>query len=378
MLDLREPVRHEAEVVEASRLLLVVERAMVGRDAFEDAAPQVAPQGFVVRLVSERRGADVATALHTRAAKIVDAVDEVLEARLAGDRRAAPLRRLDLRGGGGAGDVHYEQGSAHVLGDRGRASRGFRLDVLGSGQRVVDRRRVTARQRPFDQQVDDVSVLGMHHRQRVEVAGALHARGELVVADHQRTLVGHEQLEGADAGLRHRGHVLQHRVPRVGDRHVKAVVHVRRPVGTPAPLLERRLEVVGLMLDREVDEARHSAGGRGLGAGVVVVGRHRAHERHRQVSVVVDQARQDEATGGVDDVRSLGSDDVADGGDLLAFDQHVPVELTLGRDDGSVRNQRRVGHVGIPMCSESITSTSPSRPTRSSNSDRSQISGGAI
>ena len=87
---------------------------------------------------------------------------------------------------------------------------------------------------------------------------------------------------------------------------------------------------------------------------------------------------QDEATGGIDDVRSLGSDDATDGGDLLPVDQHVAVELAIGGDDGPVGNQRGIGHVGIPMCSESITSTSPRRPTRSSKSGRSQISGGAI
>ena len=239
--------------------------------------------------------------------------------------------------------------SADVLGDRGGASGGLRLDVLGSGQRMVDRRGVAARERALDEQVDDVAVLGVHHRQRIEVSGALHARGELVVANHQRPFVGHEQLEGADARLRHRSHVLEDRLAGVRDRHVKAVVDMRGPVGATAPLVERGLETVGLLLDREVDEARHSAGSCRLRAGVVVVGRHGAHERHRQVRVIVDQARQHEAPRGIDEVGSLGSDDTTDGSDLLPVDQDVAVELAVGGDDCSVGDQGGMAHGSLPL-----------------------------
>ncbi len=242
---------------------------------------------------------------------------------------------------------------------RGSASGSLRLDVLGPGQRVVDRRDVAARERALDQQVDDVAVLGVHHRQRIEVSGALHAGGELVVANHQRTLVGHEQLERANARLRHRGHVLEDRLAGVGDRHVKAVVHMRGSVGATAPLVERGLEIVGMLLDREIDEARHSAGSRRLRAGVVVVGRHRSHERHRQVRVIVDQAWQHEAARRIHDVGSLGSDDTTDGGDLLPVDQDVAVELAIGGDDRSVGDQGGLGHGSLPVVRRLVSPCAP-------------------
>ena len=90
-----------------------------------------------------------------------------------------------------------------------RAAGRLGLDELRARERVVDRRRVPARERALDQQVDDVAVLGVDHDQPAEVAGALHRRRELVVADHQLALVGHEQLERADARLGHQLHVVE-------------------------------------------------------------------------------------------------------------------------------------------------------------------------
>ena len=84
------------------------------------------------------------------------------------------------------------------------------------------------------------------------------------------------------------------------DRHVEAVVDVRGALGPALPLLERRAQAARVHLQREVDDAGRAAGRRGLRAGVVVVDAPGAAERHREVRVVVDRARQHEAAGGVD------------------------------------------------------------------------------
>jgi hypothetical protein len=164
-----------------------------------------------------------------------------------------------------------------------------------------------------------------------EVTGALHRRRELVVADHQLALVGHEQLEGADALLGHQLHLVERGLAGVRDRHVEAVVDVRGAVRAALPLGQRGAQVVRLALDREVDEAGHAAGRRGPRARVVVVGGHHPHERHRQVGVVVDQARHHQAAGHVDG-GGPGRVDRAHRRDLLALDQDVGVVLAVGGD----------------------------------------------
>ena len=169
--------------------------------------------------------------------------------------------------------MHHEQRRADVLGDPRGAAGGLGLDELRARQSVIDRRGVALRERALDEQVDDVAVLGVDHRERVQVAGTLHAGGEHVVARHQLALVGHEQLERANPGLDHRGHVVEHRLAAVRDRHVEAVIDVRRARRRERPLLQRGAQVVRLALDGEVDQTGDAAGSRGPRTGVVVVGR---------------------------------------------------------------------------------------------------------
>ena len=119
--------------------------------------------------------------------------------------------------------------------------------------------------------------------------------------------------------------------PRVGDRHVEAVVDVGGAVGAAVPLLARVLQRPADVLDDEVDDARRPAGGGGRGTRVVVLAAPGAAERHREVRVVVDQPRQDKTAGGVDLL--VGRQAGSDGDDGLPVDQHVGVERVGGGDD---------------------------------------------
>jgi hypothetical protein len=53
---------------------------------------------------------------------------------------------------------------------------------------------VSGGQRLLDEHVDRVAVLGVHHHERARLGGDLHRREERLVVDHQRALVGHEEL----------------------------------------------------------------------------------------------------------------------------------------------------------------------------------------
>jgi hypothetical protein len=65
----------------------------------------------------------------------------------------------------------------------------------------------------------------VHHHERTGLGGDLHRLEERLVVDHQRALVGHEELVGGDALVGQRGELLEGAaLPEVGDRHV--VAHV--------------------------------------------------------------------------------------------------------------------------------------------------------
>ena len=115
---------------------------------------------------------------------------------------------------------------------------------------------------------DRVAVLAVDHHAARRSCRLLEHGQELLVVDHQRALVGHEDLEGRDAlgdAVLHLGDDLR---PRVGDRHVEAVVDVRGAVGAAVPLLARVLQRPADVLDDEVDDARRPARGGRRGARV--------------------------------------------------------------------------------------------------------------
>ena len=332
VLDRRQAVRDLREVAEPELLLLFeVERAVVGRDALQRALAQRLVEHRLVALLAQRRRADVLGALEARPVEVVDGQVEVLDAGLAEDRQAAVARRRISLHRLLAGDVHDEQRPLGPLGEPDRAARGLALDLGRARPGVVLGVGVAGRHRLLLVAHDGVAVLAVDHHQAAGLAGLLEHGQELLVVDHQRALVGHEDLEGRDALVDAVAHLGDHARLRVGDRHVEAVVDVRGAVGAPVPLLARVLQRPADVLDDEVDDAGRPARGGRRGAGVVVVATPGAAERHREVGVVVDQPRQHQAAGGVD--LFVGRKAGPDRDDRLALDQHVGVERVGGGDD---------------------------------------------
>ena len=227
--------------------------------------------------------------------------------------------------------------SAGVFREADRPPRGLGLELLGARERVVDRIGLARRQRLLDEVVDGEAVLGVHHHEAARLLAALEHGEEEVVGHHQHVRIGEEDLERGYARVDHRLHVGECAGVRLRDRHVEAVVHVRGALGAAHPLLERRAQATRLHLQREVDEAGRAARGRGLRAGVVVVRGRSAAERHREVRVVVDRAREHEAARGV---QHLGVDalEAADAGDRLAVDEDIREDGVDGGHDRAAAN----------------------------------------
>ena len=213
---------------------------------------------------------------------------------------AARLSGCDLVGRQAAGHVHDVDAGAGQLGEPHGAPGGLRLERLGPGARVMDRIGLAVGQRPLHEHVDRPAVLRMDHGQRAEVARVLEHAEEEVVGDHQDAAVGEEDLERAEARFDHRLHVGERALVGLRDRHVEAVVDVGGAGRALLPLLQRGAQAAAVLLDHEVDDAGRAARRRRARARVVVVDRVRAAERHRHVRVVVDQAWQHVAAGGIE------------------------------------------------------------------------------
>ena len=156
-------------------------------------------------------------------------------------------------------------------------------------------------ERLLDEDVDRVAVLGVHHHERARLRRDLHRPEQRLVVDHQRALVGHEQLVRGDPLVRERRQLLERAtLAQIGDRDVEAVVDDRLPVALGVPGGERVGERLTRALDAEVDVARRAAErGRGL-SGRDVVDRHRPAERHVEMRVRIDGTREHELPGRVD------------------------------------------------------------------------------
>jgi hypothetical protein len=193
-----------------------------------------------------------------------------------------------------------------------------------------------------DEDVDRVSVLGVHHHERAARRRDLHRAEERLVVDLQDALVRHEELVRGDALLGQHGQFFERAtVVEVGDGDVEAVVDQRLPVRLRVPDLERLRERLAPALDAEVHVARRAAaGGRALSR-LEVVDRDGAAERHVEMRVRVDAARQDVLAGRVD--RPVGRDVEigADERDSLAVDEDVRDEVVGGGDDAPSTDQDR-------------------------------------
>ena len=201
VLDRRQPVRDLREVAEPELLLLFeVERAVVGRDALQRALAQ--------RLVEHAPGCAPRAAAASRRTW----------------RPRSPAGRGRRRSGRGTGCRSRRRSAG-----RGRAPRWISRTAssqvtctTNSGRLVHSASRIArpvaspstsggrdqawylgsvlpAAMRLLLVAHDGVAVLAVDHHEAAGLAGLLEHGQELLVVDHQRALVGHEDLEGRDA-----------------------------------------------------------------------------------------------------------------------------------------------------------------------------------
>ncbi len=190
-----------------------------------------------------------------------------------------------------AGHVHDVERRARDPRELDRAVRGLALRLRRTGKGMEVRRGVAGRERLLHQHVDRVAVLGVHHHERARLGGDLHRPEERLVVDHERALVGHEELVRGDPLLGQARELLE-RAPlaQIGDGHVVAHVDDLLALRLASPVLERVREARARGLDDEVDVTRRAAERcRRLPRGDVVDG-DRPAERHVEVRVRVDEA----------------------------------------------------------------------------------------
>ena len=302
-----------------------------------------------MRLVAERRRHHPPRRIVPVLVEILALVErQVLDQRLAVDPHPLLPRPPDRLVRLLAAHVHDVERHPGGVGDHDRPVRRLALDLgrprigvaLGAGQPLLHVLLLQLR--------DDVAVLGMHQRQRPELGAALERRVHLVVLDHQRALVGHEVLEGVDPALHHRVHLAPDPLVPAGDRHVVADVDADLRRSTCGPT-------------RRARSSRLPSGpGSTKSTSMVVppeaaakvpdfegLGRRRAHERHLEMGVRVDPARDHVGVGGVDLLVALQV--LADRLDRLALDQHVRLPRPVGGDDRAVPDD--LAHAALPFSS---------------------------
>jgi hypothetical protein len=210
-----------------------------------------------------------------------------------------------------------------ALGDR-RPGRGVPLWLgIAFGQRL------------FDEHVYGIAVLGVDHHERAGLGGDPHGLEERLVVDHDRALVGHEELVARHALLGGLGEVVQRSpVAKVGDGEVEADVDEGLgPLYLLVPRRECVWEALARLLQAEVhDGGRPSEGSRGRPRGEVVAGDGPA-EGHLHVGMGVYGAGDHVLAGGVDDLVGLDVERTPDKRDLPVLDEYVPDVVVGGGDD---------------------------------------------
>jgi hypothetical protein len=201
---------------------------------------------------------------------------------------------------------------------------------------------VAGRERLLDEHVDRVAVLGVNHHERAGLRRHLHRPEERLIVDHQRALVGHEELVGGDPLVGQRRELLERAaLLEIGDGHVVAHVDHLLAARLAAPLLERLAERRSSRLDHEVDVGGRAAeGGRGLSR-LDVVDRNRAAERHVEMRVGVDAAWEHVLTTRVDHPVRLLVQRLADQADRLVVDVEICDVVVRGGDDPAAFDQDR-------------------------------------
>ena len=156
----------------------------------------------------------------------------------------------------------------------------------------------------------------------------------VLIADHHGG-VGHVHLERGDAGGEHGGDLGADGLVPVVDGHVEAIIAARAAVGLFVPEIEAVLQRLALVRAGEVDDEGRAAVDGAARAGVEVVGGGGAADVEVEVRVGVDETREEQLAGHVDDGCAVRGQVFADGEDLFALDQHVGRAGSGGGDDGA-------------------------------------------
>ena len=242
---------------------------------------------------------------------------------------------------------------------------------------VVARQRVALLHHAPGEPGDHAVVLGVHHDERpVAPRGGHHVEDLLVHEAH--ALVGHEDLERADARLDRRRQVGAERLRvRVGDDQVKAVVDHRLRLRALVVVGEHRRERVAAVLRAE----RHDGGGAAVGRGhrrrVEVVRAQDAEGGHLlHVAMAVDAARQHQLAARLD--RALALQALPQLGDPPIADADVAIERPSGGGDLAAADHEVQGHGriigGAPGAS--ITRSESALTVRARRSEHAALSGG--
>ena len=200
---------------------------------------------------------------------------------------------------------------------------------------MVLRRGFSFRESALHQHVDHAAVFCVHTDRAAVFSGPQQRLENASVVEHENAWICHEQLEGGHSLAYERIHLGFRPVVQVGDDHVEAVVDHRLALGLFHPRFPGVMKRLAAVLNGEIDDRRRPAEGRCSRPAFEIVRRRRAAERHVEMRVNVDAARQDKLARRVDHFVGVCVDPRSDQRDPLLLDQHVAVVLIDSRDDGA-------------------------------------------
>ena len=327
--------------LQAVRLLVEAEGAMVGRDHLEIIGPEAAPQRLLVGWGPERRGHDVLGPLEAGAIVVGDRQEQIMGARLSVHGEALVARLHHGRQRLGGREMHDVEGRSRQLGQPDRPVGGLPFHGGGSRQRMIPRRRVALGHRVLHQHLDDGAVLRVDADHGAAGGSHPHSSEQRAVVHHQHSRIGGEQLEAGHAFLDEGGHVGQRLSIDVEDDHVGADVDTGalRP---PTPVLQARPQPLPASLVGEVDHGRGAAEGRCLRPRAEGVDRAGGAEIPIEMGMHVDPPGEDEQALRVVDLRMIGRREISpDHTYAVVFDEDVGGVLIDCGDNPSVLDQRR-------------------------------------
>lgn len=188
-------------------------------------------------------------------------------------------------------DMNDIKRTVSFLSDGNSSISSLLLKSLRPGQQMSLRSSNTKLLNLLSALVDKVSILGMHHSNSAELLAPLEHLDKVLVADHERVLVGHERLERVDALLlAQRLHLLGDLVVVLVDARVEDIVAAGLLLGARLVQVERLDKRHFAVLDYEVHDGCCAACQCCSCACVKVVRRARAHEVELEVGVRVDTA----------------------------------------------------------------------------------------